>query len=145
MFVDPGAAQRQGTAERPAQIISLGQLAGVDLPQGPRPRQESHVQSSRIGPHPGNPMLQAVGGDGATPGGIHRVTRDNPGIEKPSPLHASGPARGSHADGWMRRAANWVVPEKNPTRVVYGIITVGALMAAESGHHESYADAVGSA
>lgn len=45
----------------------------------------------------------------------------------------------------MSRAADWVVPEKNPTRVVYGIITVGALMAAESGHHESYADAVGSA
>ena len=29
--------------------------------------------------------------------------------------------------------------------MVYGVITVGALMAAESGHHESYADLVGSA
>jgi hypothetical protein len=45
----------------------------------------------------------------------------------------------------MSRAADWIVPEKNPTRVVYGIITVGALMAAESGQHESYADAIGSA
>jgi hypothetical protein len=45
----------------------------------------------------------------------------------------------------MRRAGDWIVPAKNPTRVVYGIITVGALMAAESGQHESYADAVGSA
>jgi hypothetical protein len=37
------------------------------------------------------------------------------------------------------------VPERNPARVVYGLITVGALMAAESGHHESYADLVASA
>ncbi len=37
------------------------------------------------------------------------------------------------------------MPERNPARVVYGVITVGALMAAESGHHESYADLVGSA
>ncbi len=37
------------------------------------------------------------------------------------------------------------MPAKNPARVVYGIITVGALMAAESGHHESYADLVVSA
>jgi len=29
--------------------------------------------------------------------------------------------------------------------VVYGVITVGALMAAESGHHESYADLAASA
>jgi len=33
----------------------------------------------------------------------------------------------------------------NPARVVYGIITVGALMAAESGHEESYADTLASA
>jgi hypothetical protein len=37
------------------------------------------------------------------------------------------------------------VPRKNPARVVYGIITVGALMAAESGHEESYADTFASA
>lgn len=37
------------------------------------------------------------------------------------------------------------MPAKNPARVVYGIITVGALMAAESGRHESYADLIGSA
>ena len=91
------------------------------------------------------PRESYVAAGGATPGGIHQGTGDNPGIEKPSPLHASGPARGTRADGWMTRAADWIVPAKNPTRVVYGIITVGALMAAESGHHESYADAVGSA
>jgi hypothetical protein len=37
------------------------------------------------------------------------------------------------------------VPTKNPARFVYGVLTVGALMAAESGHHESYADLIGSA
>lgn len=37
------------------------------------------------------------------------------------------------------------MPERNPARVVYGLITVGALMAAESGRHESYADLIGSA
>lgn len=37
------------------------------------------------------------------------------------------------------------MPANNPTRVVYGVITVGALMAAESGHEESYADTVASA
>jgi hypothetical protein len=60
---------------------------------------------------------------------ICRRDRDNQKIEQP----------------WLRRATGWFVPEKNPTRVVYGIITVGALMAAESGHHETYADAVASA
>jgi hypothetical protein len=78
-------------------------------------------------------------------GGIRHRGRDNQGIEEPSPLHASGPARGSQSDGWVGRASAWIVPTKNPTRVVYGIITVGALMAAESGHHETYAEAVASA
>jgi hypothetical protein len=34
---------------------------------------------------------------------------------------------------------------RNPARFVYGVLTVGALMAAESGRHESYADLVASA
>jgi VIT1/CCC1 family predicted Fe2+/Mn2+ transporter len=37
------------------------------------------------------------------------------------------------------------VPVENPARVVYGIIAVGALMAAESGRNESYPDTVASA
>ncbi len=32
------------------------------------------------------------------------------------------------------------MPVENPARVVYGIIAVGSLMAAESGRHESYLD-----
>ena len=33
----------------------------------------------------------------------------------------------------------------NPAGFVYGLITIGALMAAESGRHESYLDALASA
>jgi hypothetical protein len=43
------------------------------------------------------------------------------------------------------RAADRVVPEENPAGVVYGILVVGALLAAESGQHESYLDTVASA
>jgi hypothetical protein len=37
------------------------------------------------------------------------------------------------------------VPERNPARVVYGVIAIGALLAAESGLHETHADAIASA
>jgi hypothetical protein len=50
----------------------------------------------------------------------------------------------------MVRKSSWLtskrlVPAGNAAGVVYGVITVGALMAAESGRHESYVDAIGSA
>ncbi len=47
-------------------------------------------------------------------------------------------ARASHL-------AERLVPEENPAGVVYGVIVIGALLAAESDRHESYAAAVGSA
>jgi hypothetical protein len=37
------------------------------------------------------------------------------------------------------------VPAENPAGAVYGVIAIGALMAAESGHHEAYQDTLGSA
>jgi len=37
------------------------------------------------------------------------------------------------------------VPEENPAGVVYGLITIAALMAAESGRHETYPDTIASA
>lgn len=40
--------------------------------------------------------------------------------------------------------AKRLVPTGNAAGVVYGVITVGALMAAESGRHESYLDAFAS-
>jgi hypothetical protein len=45
----------------------------------------------------------------------------------------------------MARAIEWIGPEDNPAGVVYGVITIGALLAAESGQHESYPDTIGSA
>jgi ABC-type transport system involved in cytochrome c biogenesis permease component len=45
----------------------------------------------------------------------------------------------------LTRAADWVVPGDNPTGVIYGVIVIAALLAAESGSHESYLDTVGSA
>jgi hypothetical protein len=56
---------------------------------------------------------------------------------------ASGASRGIRA--WTRRAADWLVEAENPAGVVYGVIAIGALLAAESGHHEAYPDTVGSA
>lgn len=37
------------------------------------------------------------------------------------------------------------MPEENPSGVVYGIIVIGALLAAESGRHETYLDTIASA
>jgi hypothetical protein len=45
----------------------------------------------------------------------------------------------------LARAADRIVPSENPSGVVYGIIVIGALLAAESGRHESYLDTVASA
>jgi hypothetical protein len=39
----------------------------------------------------------------------------------------------------------WLVPEHNPSGMVYGLIVIGALLAAESGRHESHLDTVVSA
>jgi hypothetical protein len=38
-----------------------------------------------------------------------------------------------------------IVPEKDPSGVIYGLILIGALLAAESGLHETYPETVGSA
>lgn len=40
--------------------------------------------------------------------------------------------------------AEWIVPERNPAGAVYGLITIGALLAAESGLRETYPETVGS-
>jgi hypothetical protein len=78
-------------------------------------------------------------------GGIRQRARDNPRIEEPAPPDASGAPRDTRPTRWTGRLAGWIVPVENPAGVVYGIIAIGALMAAESGRHETYPDAVGSA
>jgi len=44
-----------------------------------------------------------------------------------------------------RRVIDWVLPEENPAGIVFGVITIGAVLAAESGLHETYLEAIGSA
>jgi hypothetical protein len=51
-----------------------------------------------------------------------------------------GPAR-----RWLGRLGRWVQPEENPAGVVYGTITTGALLAAESTRQENLVEAVGAA
>ncbi|HSZ12463.1 MAG TPA: hypothetical protein VK790_00295 [Solirubrobacteraceae bacterium] len=45
----------------------------------------------------------------------------------------------------LERVADRIAPEENPSGVVYGIIVIGALLAAESGRHETYLDTLLSA
>jgi hypothetical protein len=45
---------------------------------------------------------------------------------------------------WLVRTAERVAPAENPSGVVYGIIVIGALLAAESGRHETYLDTIAS-
>ncbi len=42
------------------------------------------------------------------------------------------------------QALEWLVPAENPAGTVYGMLVIGALLAAESGRYESYIDAAGS-
>jgi hypothetical protein len=66
-------------------------------------------------------------------------------IEQPADPDPPPAPPGASSDGWAQRAAGWIVPVENPSGVVYGVIVIGALLAAESGRHESYADTIGSA
>lgn len=43
------------------------------------------------------------------------------------------------------RVAAWIVPERNPAGAVYGLIMIGALLAAESGLRDTYLETIGSA
>jgi len=61
------------------------------------------------------------------------------------PPDAAGSPGAADSEGWAYRVACWIVPRQNPARVVYGLLTVGALMAAESGHHETYVELIVSA
>ncbi len=57
----------------------------------------------------------------------------------------SRPAASRAPRAWLARATDWIVPEANPSGAIYGLVLVGALLAAESGHHESYLDTIASA
>jgi len=54
-------------------------------------------------------------------------------------------ARGQEQEKWFYRLAAWIAPERNPAGAVYGLIAVGALLAAESGLKDTYPETIGSA
>jgi hypothetical protein len=82
----------------------------------------------------------------------HRAVLDNRSIDPPAPDRSPQQHAGQHAaeraaptpaptaQGLPERLARWVVPDVNPAGVVYGIILIGALLAAESGEHDSFLD-----
>jgi hypothetical protein len=45
----------------------------------------------------------------------------------------------------LRRATDWLLPSRNPAGAIYGVIVIGALLAAESSRHESYLETFSSA
>jgi hypothetical protein len=47
--------------------------------------------------------------------------------------------------GALQRVCAWILPAENPTAAIYGVIVIGALLAAESPRHESYIDTLASA
>jgi hypothetical protein len=68
---------------------------------------------------------------------------DNRSIATPPPSKPV-PARGIRR-GPVAAAIESIVPERNPAGAVYGLLAIGALLAAESGLHETYLDTVLSA
>lgn len=72
--------------------------------------------------------------------------RDNPQIAPAAPPSPSpSPSRDTDTRGWADRAIDRIAPGKNPARLVYGVLAIGAVLAAESGSHESYLDTAASA
>lgn len=45
----------------------------------------------------------------------------------------------------LRRATDWLLPSSNPAGAIYGVIVIGALLAAESSRHETYLETFSSA
>jgi hypothetical protein len=48
-------------------------------------------------------------------------------------------------NGRVTRVLETLIPSKNPAAAVYGVLTIGALLTAETALHENYIDTVGSA
>jgi hypothetical protein len=64
--------------------------------------------------------------------------------DEPRPREPPQAPKAAAKPSWGYRIAGWVVPERYPAGVVYGLITVGALLAAESGLKDTYPETVGS-
>jgi hypothetical protein len=71
----------------------------------------------------------------------YRAERDNPAIAtNPPPTRSSEQTPGAHGAvrRGIERVLDWVIPLENPAGSIYGLIVIGALLAGESGRHESY-------
>jgi hypothetical protein len=75
------------------------------------------------------------------------VSRQCLGVHpKLAPSVISDRSTDTHANQSVaERVAAWIVPERNPAGAVYGLITLGALLAAESGLRDTYPETIGSA
>jgi hypothetical protein len=66
-------------------------------------------------------------------------------IDPPQPPASNAPQVLARPRGRLWRAAELILPSKNASGVIFGVITMGALLAAESGRKETYALTFGSA
>jgi hypothetical protein len=122
--------------ERP--IVEAGQDVAVEI---------DHIETVRRAEPSG--AWDAAAGDGAA--AVPERVPGSPARSRSSlePLQPTGHHRastGQASRAW--RAAIWALnralPGENPTGTVYGTITVGALLAAESDLHDTYPETVGS-
>jgi hypothetical protein len=70
---------------------------------------------------------------------------DNPPIQKPAATTQSRRSPDATPPSIARRAAEWLIVAENPSGMVYGVIVMGALLAAESGRKETYTETFASA
>jgi hypothetical protein len=63
---------------------------------------------------------------------------------QPTSHNRASAGRAARARRAAIRALDWALPGENPAGAVYGTITVGALLAAESNLHDTYPETVGS-
>jgi hypothetical protein len=85
------------------------------------------------------------------PARYHRVDLERIEQNQPERIRQgqpAGPGEDPDASKGKRlcgRVATWMVPETNPAGAVYGLVTIGALLAAESGLRDTYLETVVSA
>jgi hypothetical protein len=95
---------------------------------------------------PGPPANPKPPGADAEPGAAaHRATEPGPPAPPANPKPPGADAEPDRREraGW-ERVIGWLLPGSNPAGAVYGMIAVGALLAAESGLHDNYLETVGS-
>jgi hypothetical protein len=63
----------------------------------------------------------------------------------PDPLPDPPAATQDQPKGRLVRLTEWIVPADNPSGTIYGLVAIAALLAAESGRHETYLETEASA